>query len=291
MCSRAQQPAGRGPPGCHNAARHRAKMALNATAARMPAAHARVRVQSARTPRAAPPARRPTQALPAALRHTLRAACARSVAPTAVAQASPNGLDVVRTRKPTSALPCAAVCAAAAAALFALTPGAASAAGALVTPDAGLVPYLVSFILHLDKHLSSIVAQHGARTYALLFAIVFAETVRAASAAPALALSVARCPLRLRCPLRVAPVRNSSPSGAHVVHASTVAPGAGDHALPAGRFAAVCGGGNRRHGSAEPAAAGRAALHCRRAGRHAQLRRRCARPSSRDAHPTDRNRR
>lgn len=36
----------------------------------------------------------------------------------------------------------------------------------------------VSFILHLDKHLNAIVAEHGARTYAILFAIVFAETVR-----------------------------------------------------------------------------------------------------------------
>eukprot|EP00746_Dinoflagellata_sp_MGD_P036307 gnl/MRDRNA2_/MRDRNA2_18708_c0_seq1.p1 gnl/MRDRNA2_/MRDRNA2_18708_c0~~gnl/MRDRNA2_/MRDRNA2_18708_c0_seq1.p1 ORF type:complete len:362 (-),score=46.53 gnl/MRDRNA2_/MRDRNA2_18708_c0_seq1:114-1199(-) len=35
---------------------------------------------------------------------------------------------------------------------------------------------LLSFILHLDKHLAGIIAQHGSWTYALLFAIVFAET-------------------------------------------------------------------------------------------------------------------
>ena len=34
----------------------------------------------------------------------------------------------------------------------------------------------MSMVLHLDKHLSSIVEQHGGRTYALLFAIIFAET-------------------------------------------------------------------------------------------------------------------
>lgn len=35
---------------------------------------------------------------------------------------------------------------------------------------------LLSFILHLDKHLSAIIARHGQATYAILFAIVFAET-------------------------------------------------------------------------------------------------------------------
>lgn len=35
---------------------------------------------------------------------------------------------------------------------------------------------LLSFVLHLDKHLSEIIARHGAATYGILFAIVFAET-------------------------------------------------------------------------------------------------------------------
>ena len=35
---------------------------------------------------------------------------------------------------------------------------------------------LTDFMLHLDKHLSAIIAEHGKATYAILFAIVFAET-------------------------------------------------------------------------------------------------------------------
>lgn len=35
---------------------------------------------------------------------------------------------------------------------------------------------LLSFILHLDKHLVDIIAKHGKATYAILFAIVFCET-------------------------------------------------------------------------------------------------------------------
>ena len=38
--------------------------------------------------------------------------------------------------------------------------------------DAGLT----DFVVHLDKHLSAIIAKHGKATYAILFAIVFAET-------------------------------------------------------------------------------------------------------------------
>lgn len=34
----------------------------------------------------------------------------------------------------------------------------------------------MSFILHLDKHLASMIAAHGNTTYAILFGIVFAET-------------------------------------------------------------------------------------------------------------------
>ena len=35
---------------------------------------------------------------------------------------------------------------------------------------------LTDFVLHLDKHLSAIIAEHGKATYAILFAIGFAET-------------------------------------------------------------------------------------------------------------------
>lgn len=34
----------------------------------------------------------------------------------------------------------------------------------------------ISFILHLDKHLSAMIQQHGAATYAILWGIVFCET-------------------------------------------------------------------------------------------------------------------
>ena len=36
--------------------------------------------------------------------------------------------------------------------------------------------FQLGFVLHLDKHLGALVAEHGARTYAILFAIVFCET-------------------------------------------------------------------------------------------------------------------
>lgn len=35
---------------------------------------------------------------------------------------------------------------------------------------------LVSFVLHLDHHMSGIIERHGSMTYAILFAIVFCET-------------------------------------------------------------------------------------------------------------------
>lgn len=35
---------------------------------------------------------------------------------------------------------------------------------------------LLSFVLHLDKHLASLIAAQGDTTYAILFGIVFAET-------------------------------------------------------------------------------------------------------------------
>ena len=38
------------------------------------------------------------------------------------------------------------------------------------------VKFLVDFILHIDEHLNSIIAQYGTWTYAILFAIIFVET-------------------------------------------------------------------------------------------------------------------
>ena len=39
-----------------------------------------------------------------------------------------------------------------------------------------LITFLIDFILHLDKHLVTIVAQYGLLTYLILFGIIFAET-------------------------------------------------------------------------------------------------------------------
>ncbi len=39
-----------------------------------------------------------------------------------------------------------------------------------------LIPFLLDFILHVDKHLAEFVAQYGTWVYALLFLIVFVET-------------------------------------------------------------------------------------------------------------------
>jgi membrane-associated protein len=39
-----------------------------------------------------------------------------------------------------------------------------------------LLPFLIDFILHVDKHLAEFVANYGAWVYALLFLIVFVET-------------------------------------------------------------------------------------------------------------------
>lgn len=39
-----------------------------------------------------------------------------------------------------------------------------------------LIQYLVDFILHLDRHLGELIARYGTGTYAILAAIVFAET-------------------------------------------------------------------------------------------------------------------
>ncbi|MCB9813086.1 MAG: DedA family protein [Pseudomonadales bacterium] len=39
-----------------------------------------------------------------------------------------------------------------------------------------IITYFVDFILHLDKHLGEIIAAYGSLTYAIFFAIIFAET-------------------------------------------------------------------------------------------------------------------
>lgn len=39
-----------------------------------------------------------------------------------------------------------------------------------------MIPFLIDFILHVDKHLQSFVANYGAWVYALLFLIIFVET-------------------------------------------------------------------------------------------------------------------
>lgn len=39
-----------------------------------------------------------------------------------------------------------------------------------------LPPGLLSFILHLEHHLASLISTQGSMVYAILFAIVFAET-------------------------------------------------------------------------------------------------------------------
>jgi membrane-associated protein len=39
-----------------------------------------------------------------------------------------------------------------------------------------LIPFLIDFVLHVDRHLAEFVAAYGAWVYALLFAIIFVET-------------------------------------------------------------------------------------------------------------------
>jgi membrane-associated protein len=58
-------------------------------------------------------------------------------------------------------------------------PAFAAAKAAATSPTTGLTALAanaISFILHLDKYLGDIVARYGTTTYAILFAIVFAET-------------------------------------------------------------------------------------------------------------------
>ncbi|GIL42354.1 hypothetical protein Vafri_355 [Volvox africanus] len=90
------------------------------------------------------------------------------------AAAASRAVAVVRAMARTACLVAAAV------AITTALPGTALAGeAAAVTPAAGSNPIagLLSFILHLDKHLAALITQHGANSvYGLLFAIVFAET-------------------------------------------------------------------------------------------------------------------
>jgi membrane-associated protein len=43
-------------------------------------------------------------------------------------------------------------------------------------PRMDLLPYLIDFVLHVDKHLAAFVTNYGAWVYALLFLIIFVET-------------------------------------------------------------------------------------------------------------------
>ncbi|GAX81608.1 hypothetical protein CEUSTIGMA_g9036.t1 [Chlamydomonas eustigma] len=51
-----------------------------------------------------------------------------------------------------------------------------AALAASTTSTSNPVSGLLSFILHLDKHMSAMIQQHGQAVYAILFAIVFCET-------------------------------------------------------------------------------------------------------------------
>ncbi|GIX52926.1 membrane protein [Sphaerotilus natans] len=46
----------------------------------------------------------------------------------------------------------------------------------LISPSMDMIPFLIDFILHVDKHLAAFITAYGAWVYALLFAIIFVET-------------------------------------------------------------------------------------------------------------------
>ncbi|GLC35186.1 hypothetical protein PLESTB_000563800 [Pleodorina starrii] len=84
--------------------------------------------------------------------------------------------NAARVAAVASAMARAACIVAASAVLGAVLPGAAL-AGDVASAGGNPVAGLLSFILHLDKHLAALITQHGANSvYGLLFAIVFAET-------------------------------------------------------------------------------------------------------------------
>lgn len=67
--------------------------------------------------------------------------------------------------------------AAAVAVVSLLAPHAAHAAATAAAGEEGsLLKTALSFILHLDKHMSAMIQQHGTATYAILWTIVFCET-------------------------------------------------------------------------------------------------------------------
>ncbi|EFJ44040.1 hypothetical protein VOLCADRAFT_106562 [Volvox carteri f. nagariensis] len=97
---------------------------------------------------------------------------------TSIANSSARIVAAARVAAAMRALSCIACTVAATALLTAALPGAAF-AGEVAAGAAGGNPVagLLSFILHLDKHLAALIAQYGAKSvYGLLFAIVFAET-------------------------------------------------------------------------------------------------------------------
>ena len=49
-------------------------------------------------------------------------------------------------------------------------------ASMLISRPMDILPFLIDFILHVDKHLAEFIASYGLWVYALLFAIIFVET-------------------------------------------------------------------------------------------------------------------
>lgn len=104
-------------------------------------------------------------------------------APSGLVPALPGG-DVRTVGLPPSlkALAAIIVTASIASALMLMDPAAASAAaaaaptGATATAASNPIAGLLSFVLHLDHHLSALIATRGQAVYAILFAIVFCET-------------------------------------------------------------------------------------------------------------------
>lgn len=97
-----------------------------------------------------------------------------STQPPAHTQKAGQPLWTVRAQQ---MMPKASAAAAAVMLASCLLPHAAQAA-AIAADDQGssLVKTAISFILHLDKHMSAMIQQHGTATYAILWTIVFCET-------------------------------------------------------------------------------------------------------------------
>jgi membrane-associated protein len=147
---------------------------LRTSSPRVAAAASAVHLQAVITPSAPRVALRTvsrTVALP--LRALAAARPARAAA--AAATASAGAAAPPPPRAPARALLLAA---AAALLFFAAAPAAlAAAAAAAPQPSAGsALAAALDVFLHLDAHLGAVIARYGAATYAILFAIVFAET-------------------------------------------------------------------------------------------------------------------